>query len=227
MEVMGEVSRGSERIIDVERKRGDCYRLLAACFYLPRKDLFAQTDLFLNLVSLLQSVCPAASVPAAALQEEVERYTEEELAVEYARLFVGPYELKAPPYGSLYIEKEGKVMGDSTMEAVRMYRDEGLSIDGDFKEVPDHITAELEFMYYLIFREVEQLGNGEAHAAAEYRGKQEAFLKKALGRWVLPFCERMQEGTENGWYRALAECLAVFVKTTSYEVPAPEAWGRR
>ncbi len=40
-----------------------------------------------------------------------------------------------PNNGSVYLDEGRRVMGDSTMEVIKMYRDEGLSIDEDFKEL--------------------------------------------------------------------------------------------
>lgn len=94
------------------------------------------------------------------MQESLEAYAEEELAVEYARLFVGPFGLRAPPYGSVYLDNQRSVMGPSTMETIRCYEDEGLARDDEFNELPDHIVVELEFMYYLSYRQVEALQKG-------------------------------------------------------------------
>ena len=87
----------------------------------------------------------------------VVQYDEEELLVEYARLLVGPNELPAPPYGSVYLEEGRKVMGESTARVMEFYKAEGLSMNEQFQNLPDHITAEMEFMYYLAYHEVEAL----------------------------------------------------------------------
>ncbi|MFZ5997214.1 MAG: TorD/DmsD family molecular chaperone [Nitrospirota bacterium] len=208
-----EVSMRAEEFIMHERDRCDCYRLLAACFYPPKKELFLQEHLFKNLAELLRRICPEAAVHAAAMEEAVARYGDEELLVEYARLFVGPYELQAPPYGSVYLDEGRRVMADSTVETVKMYREEGLSMDEDFNEMPDHITAELEFMYYLAFKEVNALERDNIEIGRQLADKQLSFLKKFLGVWASRFCESMKEGTGNTFYRSLADCLAVFIRS--------------
>ena len=45
-------------------------------------------------------------------------------------------------------------MGDSTMDVRMRYGDARLELAADFKEAPDHIAAELEFMHFLIFKEI-------------------------------------------------------------------------
>ena len=194
-----------------ERKRGDCYRLLAACFYLPKKEVFVQEGLFPTLEGLLQDVCPPASVHASAMCAALENSSEEELALEYARLFVGPFELKAPPYGSVYIDKERKVMGDSTVAVMKLYREAGLDISADFRELPDHIAVELEFMYYLIFKELEALEKSETDTAMRYLKIQDTFKHEFLWKWITPFCGKIKEGTENTLYLALSDCLSAFI----------------
>lgn len=194
-----------------ERRRGDCYKLLAACFYLPQKRLFAKEKLFKNLTMLLNSVCKDAGVFSAKMEEAISKYSDEELSVEYASLFVGPFELKAPPYGSVYIDRGKRVMSDSTIEVVKMYDQTGLTINDDFKELPDHIAIELEFMYYLIHKELEALERSEQDRGGYYKKTQEEFLNNFLIQWVPPFCEKIKAGTNNEFYRMLASCLLNFV----------------
>jgi len=200
-----------QEITPYEIKRGDCYRLLAACFYLPQKGLFVEEDLSKNLTMLLKEVCPEAAKFSGRMGDAILNYSEEDLQVEYAHLFVGPYELVAPPYGSVYLDGKKRVMGDSTIEVSRIYKEAGLFVDDDFKELPDHIAVELEFMYYLIFKEVEALEKYEINAALQFIKMQEVFLNKFLRQWVAPFCEKIKEGTENGFYTALADCLKAFI----------------
>lgn len=209
--------RNTSKFILHEERRGDCYRFLAACFYLPQKDLFAQEDLFENLRKSLEPVCPEAARLSIGMREAFLRSSDDDLSAEYARLFVGPYKLRAPPYGSVYLDKGRRVMGDSTMEVMSFYREEGLSIDDAFKELPDHICAELEFMYYLIHKELEALNNSDTNKALEYKEKQDLFLNRFLRRWVPLFCEETREGTNSEFYRVLVDCLLTFIRSS--EVP--------
>ncbi|MBI5025208.1 MAG: molecular chaperone TorD family protein [Nitrospirae bacterium] len=157
----------------------------------------------------------------------ISHYSNEDLAIDYAKLFVGPYELNAPPYGSVYLDGERRVMGDSTMEVIDMYQQAGLSIDDDFKEVPDHITAELEFMYYLIFKEIEAIGRSEIERVEQFVKTQEQFLNKFLGQWIKPFCEKIKEGTDNEFYITLADCVSTFVLNSNPSGNIRELLGKR
>jgi TorA maturation chaperone TorD len=198
-----------------ERKRGDCYKLLSACFYLPKKEIYLEEKVFEALTSLLNTLCPEATIFSAAMEEAIRKYSNEDLAVEYARLFVGPYELKAPPYGSVYLDGERRVMGNSTMEVIRLYEEAGLVMDKDFKELPDHIAVELEFMYYLIHKEVEALEKSEKDKALVIGETRNHFFNRFLSPWVPAFCKKMKESTDNLFYIALADCLSTFIANQS------------
>lgn len=195
-----------------ELMRGECYRFLAACFYQPKKEMLVSEQLLPSLTQNLREVCPDAAPFAQRMQETLASYSEEELVVEYARLFVGPFGLKAPPYGSIYLDGDHTVMGSSTMETIGLYEQEGLARDEGFHELPDHIAVELEFMYYLSYRQVEALQKGETERAEAYRLKQEQFRTSFLVKWVPPFCTNIQQETDNGFYCALADCVTTYIQ---------------
>ena len=194
-----------------ERTRGDCYRFLSACFCQPEKNVFQEEKLLQNLTKSLHRICPEAALFSASMEESILKCGNEELLVEYSRLFIGPFGVIAPPYGSVYLDGERRVMGDSTMEVIGMYRDEGLSGPSDATELPDHVAVELEFMSYLVFEEIKALESSDLRAAVDAVAKQERFSAEFLRRWIPPFCERIKENTENGFYAALAQCASTFI----------------
>ena len=195
-----------------EKMKSDCFRFLSACFCQPQMKLFHEEHLLNNLTINLRQISPGADLFSASMATASRMYSEEELSVEYARLFLGPFETKAPPYGSLYLNGERTVMGDSTLEVIRFYEEMGLSRNQDCMDLPDHISVELEFMSYLIYKEAEALEKSDFVAALEMIKKQERFLDKFLGRWIMEFCEKIKASTDNGFYLALADCASLFVK---------------
>lgn len=167
------------------------YRLLAGCLCEPERDVLRTEHVTEQLGRTLEDACPAAVPAAAGMTDALAEETDLDLRVEYARLFVGPHELLAPPYESVYTDG-GTVMGETTVAVEDAYHAEGLAMKAD--ELPDHIAIELEFCSYLAARNVEK-----------------PFLKEHPARWVSPFCARMREHTKSGYYRALADCLEEFV----------------
>lgn len=182
-------------------------RLLSAFFYEPEKKTLVEENVLDNLRHALDEICPQAVPHADKMKESFEKYSEEELRVEYARLFAGPFELLAPPYGSVYLDEGRRVMGDSTMQVAETYREEGLSRSDDCHDLPDHISVELEFISYLLFKGAQAIEKSEDRAANRFGKKLEIFVKKQLRPWVGQFCNDIKKGTENAFFTALADCL--------------------
>lgn len=199
-----------QEFVSREKARSDSFKLLAACFYQPEMNIFKE-ELLPNLLASLKVSCEPATASAEQMLKLLTAYSEEELLVDYAKLFVGPNELIAPPYGSIYLDKERKVMGDSTIKTMELYREAGLAINDDFKELPDHIAVELEFMYYLVFKETEALEKSDIDTAHKFIKMQQEFLNSFLGLWINNFCEKIKNGTDNEFYIALAECVSAFI----------------
>ncbi len=194
------------------RIKENCFRMLAACFYEPEKKLYLEENLFGNLSEGLKQVCPEAAVFAGEMEKQIHNYTEEDLGIEYAKLFVGPFELLAPPYGSVYIDEGGRVMGDSTMKVIEAYQREGLSKNEEFKDLPDHIVVEMEFMSYLLFKEREALEKSDVKSAKDYASRQSDFLNSYIRPWVPQLCSKIKAGTDNGFYSALADCALTYTE---------------
>jgi len=194
-----------------QRRASDCFRFLSACFCQPQMKLYQEEHLLDHLTEDLRQISPGADLFSASMATFIQMYSEEDLSVEYARLFLGPFETQAPPYGSLYLNGEKRVMGDSTMEVIRFYEAAGLSRDKDCMDLPDHIAVELEFMSYLIYQEAEALEKSDYTTALDLMKKQERFLDQFLGRWITVFCEKITASTDNDFYFALADCTSRFV----------------
>ncbi|MBC8263890.1 MAG: molecular chaperone TorD family protein [Anaerolineales bacterium] len=189
-----------------EENRRDSYERLSACYYLPEEDTIRELA---ELEEAMGSVCAEAAEHVSSMRRETDI---EQLSIDYSKLFLGPFGLLAPPYGSVYLERERRIMGDSTMDARNRYREVGLGISGSLKEAPDHIAIELEFMYYLIFKEIESIEKSDFENAMDYLRKQRGFLEDHLGAWVSEFADNVEENAGTDFYKCLARATRVFVK---------------
>lgn len=189
-----------------EIHRREAYQLLSACYYLPEEDTLEKLT---ALEQALGVVCPEAVEPAARMREETDL---EQLKIDFSRLFVGPFKLLAPPYGSVYLESGRQVMGASTVDAKSRYQAAGLDISGEVKEAPDHIALELEFMYYLIFKEIEALKQSDLEQVMDCLRKQQQFLQRHLGAWVSKFAANVEQNATTDFYRNLAAVTKIFVQ---------------
>ena len=86
-----------------------------------------------------------------------------------------------------------------------------------FKDAPDHITAELEFLYYLIFKEIEAFSNSDIETAIGFIQKLKSFLEDHLMAWVPEFANSIIEHAETPFYPNLAKATQMFLKE-NYQV---------
>jgi TorA maturation chaperone TorD len=125
----------------------------------------------------------------------------EPAAIDHARLFLGPFEILVAPWASFYLEAEPRLMGPSSHYAALAYAEAGLAPGERLKDAPDHVTHELEFMYYLAFNEATSDESG-------WRGRQTRFWQEHLGRWLPALAEALAEKAGHPFYRTLAETIA-------------------
>jgi TorA maturation chaperone TorD len=185
-----------------ENYRKDSYKLLADCYYLPNEELIKKlSSLDISRGNLFSEIAENASSASNI----------EALLIDYSKLFLGPYKLLAPPYGSVYLENTRRIMGNSTLDVRSKYAEEGLNIT--IKEAPDHITIELEFMYYLISREVEAAFDSDSTNVVRYLEKQKDFLDVHLGEWINEFTSNIEINAETSFYRVLARQTKLFIET--------------
>lgn len=186
-------AHSTDELLRTEQRRVESYRLLTQGYREPDRELFetiedSANDLYdFDLERL-----------ASAMPESVET-----ARVDFAKLFVGPFEMRAPPYGSVYLDRTDRVMTESTRDVRAAYRREGLEVTLD--EPADHLAAELEFLYVLVVTEGEALDSGDEDAAIQYLDRQYEFLSEHLGRWVSEFAAEVREHAETEFYWVLAD----------------------
>jgi len=190
--------------------REDVYRLLAACYYSPTPALFDEKCCD-ALSTLLAVLAPEAAAHAAEAAKLATSQSLETLAVEHARLFLGPFQLVAPPYGSYYLEESKTVMGDSTAAVQAFYHACGLHLADDFHELPDHITVELEFISFLAFSQRQAEASADDVELKRLMALQREFVGKYLMPWLEPFTAAVINDGEAPFYQAVARCTAAFV----------------
>ena len=179
-------------------QRADSYKFLSECYYLPDEELIQKVAELVQINQFfaeLYNICSGSEL--------------ELLKIDYSRLFVGPFKLLAPPYGSFYLE-DSRIMGDSTIDVRNWYEKEGLDVV--IKDAPDHITMELEFMYYLITKQSQAAAEGNLQDIQLYQQKQNSFLGVHLARWLSEFVKNVQKHAQTEFYKKLARLTEIFVQ---------------
>jgi len=191
--------------------RANLCRFLAACYYQPGPE-FAEEKVFDSMLDAASRIAPELAAQARRLGEQFSTEGEASLLLDYARLFLGPNQVIAQPYGSVWLSSEKTLMGDTSMAVLQLYEEGGFEIAGDFRELPDHIAAELEFLYLLIFRQNQARRSGDTAALDSATGLRKRFLDGHLGRWVGPFTDAVRAGAQSSFYRELAGLTDRFVR---------------
>lgn len=184
-------------------------RLLAASFYQPEPTL-AREGLFTGLAEAAAALAPERVADVRRMETAFAQEGCDALLVEYTRLFLGPVEAVARPYGSVWLTKEKTLMQEASVAVLELYREGGFDVADDFRELPDHVAAELEFLYLLIFRE-NRAARDDDPSLAGIRSLAKRFLEGHLGAWMPAFCEVIVRESTSDYYRALASLAADFV----------------
>jgi TorA maturation chaperone TorD len=145
----------------------------------------------------------------------------EDLAVEYARLFLGPGK-HISPHESVHHQRDdgqwGQLWGPSTAEVKKFIESAGLSYQSEYTGLPDHISVELEFMQQVLQRE-EQAWEAEdkemAHLCLENEKK---FIEEHLAKWIPQFCDKVTEEAEAPFYRDMAVLTKNFIEFEKEEI---------
>lgn len=196
---------------DKAAARADLCRFLSACYYQPGPE-FEEENVFDSMLGAATRIDRDLAVQARRLGEHFAAEALETLLVDYTRLFLGPTHIVAKPYGSVWLDGQHSLMGDSTMAVLELYQEAGFEIDQSFRELPDHVAAELEFLYLLIYRENEARQTGATETLEAIRSLKKRFLDEHLGRWIGPFTAAVGNGACSAFYRELAGLTERFVK---------------
>ena len=184
--------------------RSRLYSVLSAAFYRPDARAAELEDIMVKILS----VSGNAPLDQEAANRPGALKTAQTLEVEYNRLFVGPGHLRCPPYESVYerdrpSDEIGLLAGPVVPEINRLYAEAGFRLSDSFRDYPDHIAAELEFMGHLCARESES-AEDEAEKWSAYEAK---FVNGHLGTWAEKFADSVLAATASPFYLAAATLL--------------------
>lgn len=150
------------------------------------RDFFLASGLA-ELEKALASMPEFADVAAEDIQD---------LEYEFNRLFIGPQPPLAPPYASVYLEKEPRLMGESTQRIARFY--EALGLEVSIAGLPaDFLALELE-----AWLAVQTLASQSTDTQ-----KARQFLWQHLQSWLPQFTRRMRETSLSRIMAKIADLL--------------------
>ena len=114
---------------------------------------------------------------------------DDDLGWEYRRLFVGPAPKPAPPWGSVYTDRECVVFGESTLALRAWMRAQGIARLVDDKTPEDHIGLMLVLMAWIARNQPADLDD---------------YLRLHLLPWSSHFLDELAEAAKQPFYEGLA-----------------------
>ncbi len=145
----------------------------------------------------------------------------EDLAVEYARLFLGPGK-HISPHESVHHQRDdaqgGQLWGQSTVEVKKFIELSGLHYKSEYTGLPDHISVELEFMQQVTLREEQAWAEQDKDTALSCLKNEKKFIEEHLARWVPIFCEKVINEAELLFYREMAGLTKNFIEFEKEEI---------
>lgn len=194
-----------------EAARADLARFIAACYYEPGPE-FAEEGLF-------GSIAAAAALVDGELAETAQRLGQafantglESLLVDHTQLFLGPVQAAARPYAAVWLSGQPQLMQASTVGVLELYAEAGFEVDEAFRDLPDHVAVELEFLYLLLHQGTMARVAGDAAAQAAWTQRRERFLTQHMGLWLGSFLLAQHDHARTSFYRELAELAERFVR---------------
>lgn len=157
-----------------------------------------KTDEFTYAIELLRNIDLEQDWPfgqrevlaqCTQLIEEGKSETQNDLLVEYTRLFRGPAALPAPPWGSVYMDHDKVMYGWTWVELRRWLRAHGIEGTYEENDPEDNFARMLALAGILSKERPELLGE---------------FLADHLLCWCDHFLEQLEPACESPTYRALA-----------------------
>ena len=144
-----------------------------------------------------------------------------DLAVEYARLFLGPGK-HVSPHESVHHKRDdgqwGQLWGLSTAEVKKEIESAGLSYQAEYTGLPDHISVVLEFMQQMTLAEEKAWADGKRNLALVCLEKEKEFIEEHLAGWVPVFCEKVIKEAELPFYREISRLTWRFIEFEKEEL---------
>ncbi|MDF7681770.1 Tat proofreading chaperone DmsD [Enterobacteriaceae bacterium ESL0689] len=166
-------------------------RILGALFYFTPESTEASPLVLAFTADDWQTQWPLPAETLAPLAPAFKCHSDEPLADAFQRLFIGPYALPAPPWGSVWLDHESVLFGDSTLALRQWLRDHNIHCTTAQNEPEDHFGALLLLTAWL--------------AETGRHDECQQLLAWHLLPWSSRFLEVFIEHAGHPFYQALGE----------------------
>jgi len=153
-----------------------------------------------------------ASADASELQQQAQH--------EFISLFKVPGAQYVPPYESVFRDTrevagrktKGLLMGQSAVDVRKWYHLAALEISDEYKDLPDHICLELNYLAHLCGKEQEFTSRNKTAKLKRAREMQRDFLAAHVVSWIGDLRDKIHEKSQHAYYRAIADMAVEFTR---------------
>ncbi|WP_272693963.1 TorD/DmsD family molecular chaperone [Providencia sp. PROV036] len=179
-------------------------RILGAFFYYP-----PQSDTLRNVYPVLGEIPQLHSWEnpehIQAICTLLSKIQPDDIAYDYSILFEGQGSMPAPPWGSVYLEHDNTVMGESTSAYRHFLQTKGLVTDTGLREPEDQ--------FGLMMMAVSALAEQEDDSAII------TLFEQYLLPWAYRYLKLVQQSkTETAFYPTLAQLTEIYLKSLQLEL---------
>ena len=162
-------------------------RLLGVCFYYEPSDsrIAGVLDFFRQPNWMQEWEIPTSEKLTALIKQGLKQ----DLTEQYQNLFIGPNELQAPPWGSVYLDPECVIFGHSLLALRDFLKRHQIAFQSQQDEPEDHIGLMLMLAAYL--------AENRPNLLAE-------FLSQHLLTWAPHFLSQLANVENHPFYQGLA-----------------------
>ncbi len=139
---------------------------------------------------------------------------------EFMSLFKVPGGQYVTPYESVFRDTgeiggkqtKGLLMGQSAIDVQKWYRLAALEIAQEYKDLPDHICLELNYLAHLCAKEQEFASAGDEARLTRAWEMQRDFLAAHVVSWIDALRDKIYEKSQHAYFRAVADMAVEFTR---------------
>lgn len=128
---------------------------------------------------------------------------------DYDMLFQVPGERYVRPWESPYVNVEGTLFQESTLDVRSFYHEASLKLQAEQHFPDDHIAAMMDYLGKMAQRSYDAFADGNDGECVELLAKQRDFLRAHVLTWVDAFAGKVIENDMHAVYAAFAGGMAV------------------
>ena len=206
--------------------RGNMYKFLAAAFLEPPTEALIRPLLADGFLEELEGLFGAPAL--GDLRKFVTAFQGDYAGLdqEFQDLFMVPLGRYVTPYEAVYRdvrevdgeEVRGLLMGPSTLAVKQIFREAGVAISENFKDLPDHVGLELAYIEFLCTAEARAWDREDLDEMRRVRRLQRKMVQDHLLQWVPALCGRIRENAGGPFYRAIAGLTEGYLRREAEEL---------